>query len=427
MIALPVIKDNLAVIVLALTPAQRWDAARKEFDIDMGFMTERWFIITMVVAMLILILFLVVVSFKRIMSERKLSNQLFDEHADKAGLSERERQILLTIANYAGLIESEAVFTMVSAFDRGAARMIEQDLAQQGPQASAQLKMELSFLREKLGFTTESEKLSSRQIPEGRKVHLTRRMNRPSDEIEATVVENNDIELTVKLTMPVRITFGEVWRVHYYFGASVWEFDTSVLSYDGDVMVLNHSDDVRFVNRRRFLRVPVNEPAFIAPFPFARALAGDFGGSKKGPEAEQNLANVPDGGWGPPEFIRATVTELAGPGLRIETPLEIKVGERVLVIFKLDEGQDEGLGLGQAGRTPTSRVVQHFGEVKHIRDAQDGFSVAVELVGLKDSDIGELVRATNTASLRAGAAAQGVPASAGAEENAPEPSAVQGV
>jgi uncharacterized membrane protein len=78
----------------------------------MGFMTERWFIIMMVVAMLILILLLVVVSFKRIMSERKLSNQLFDEYADKAGLSERERQILLTIANYAGLIESDAVFTM---------------------------------------------------------------------------------------------------------------------------------------------------------------------------------------------------------------------------------------------------------------------------------------------------------------------------
>ena len=419
MIALPVIKDNLAVIVLALTPAERWDAARKEFNIDIGFMTERWFIITMVVATLLLMVLLLVVSFRRMAARRKLSNQLFDEYADKAGLSERERQILLSIADYSGLVEREAVFTMVSAFDRGAVRIIEQNLAQQGPQASAQLKMELSFLREKLGFTTESEKLSSRQIPEGRKVHLTRRTNRSSDEIEATVVENNDIELTVKLTIPVRITFGEVWRVHYYFGASVWEFDTSVLSYDGDIMVLNHSDDVRFINRRRFLRVPVNEPAFIAPFPFARTLAGDLGGSKEGPEAEQSLANVPDGGWGPPEFIRATVTELAGPGLRIETPLETKVGGRVLVIFKLD--------VEETGRTPTSKVVQHFGEVRHIRDTQDGFSVAVELVGLKDSDIGELVRATNTASLRAGAAAQGVPASAGAEENALEPSAVQGV
>jgi hypothetical protein len=418
----PVITDGLAAIVLGLTPIERWGAASKEFN--MGFMTERWFTIIMVVAIIILTVLLFVVSYKRTPSERKATNQLFDEYADRNGLTKRERQILLAIAGYAGLTETEAIFTMRSAFDHGAAKMMEQSLAQQGAEAATQLKIELSFLREKLGFMTNSEKLSSRQIPVGRKVHITRRASCISDDIEATVVENNDIELMLKLAMPVKITLGEVWRVHYYFGASVWEFDTSMVSYDGDILVLSHSDDVRFINRRRFLRVPVNKPAFVAHFPFSRTLTGDSDSSKEGPRTEQNSADASGGTWGPPKFIPATVTELAGPGLRIEVPLEAKVGDRVLVVFKLDEEDGQDSSLQASGKIPTSKIAQDIGEVRHTKAIQDGFSVAVELVGLSDSDVDELVRATNAASLKAGMVVQDMPASVDTEECAPEPSAV---
>jgi len=421
MTTLPIIKDHLAVTVLTLTPIQRWDAAGKQFSLN--FVTERWFIITMLGAMLILISLLLIVSFRRTLLRQRASSQLFDEYADRTGLSARERQILLTIASYAGLKECEAIFTMASAFDLGAARMIEESLTRQGPEAGGQLKIELSFLREKLGFTKKSNKLSSRQIPEDRKVHITRRIGRHSDEIEATVVENNDIELTLKLATPVRITFGEVWRVRYYFGASVWEFETSVLSYDGDVLVLHHSDDVRFINRRRFLRVPVNKPAFIASFPFAKALVGDTGVSKEQPDAEQDSADGSDRAWGPPQFIPAVVTELAGPGLRMEAPLEVNVGDRVLVVVRLGEGEGEDSNLQQTAKTSTSRVIQDIGEVRHTKAIQNGFSVAVELVGLSDTGIDELVRATNAASLSA--AAQDTPLNL--QERTPEPSVVQGV
>jgi len=422
MTAVAGITDSLAGIVLGLTPVERWDAAGKQFD--MSFMTERWFTIMMVVAIIILTVLLFIVSYKRTPSERKAANQLFDEYADKSGLTERERQILLAIAGYAGLEETGAIFTMVGAFDRGAAKMIEESLARQGPEAGAQLKIELSYLREKLGFTTSPEKLSSRQIPVGRKVHITRRTSRISDDIEATVVENNDIELTLKLAMQIKITFGEVWRVHYCFGASVWEFDASMVSYDGDVLVLNHSDNVRFINRRRFLRVPVNKPAFIARFPFARTLAGDGDSSSGKPGQEQNSARASGGTWGPPEFIPAVVTELAGPGLRIEAPFEVKVGERVLVVFKLDEEKGQKSSVRGTGKMPKSRIAQDVGEVRHTRAIQNGFSIAVELVSLSDRDVDELVRATNAASLRTGTADEGMPASANAEERAAEPSAV---
>ena len=279
MIKALVITGWLNGIVLALTPVQRWEALGR---FNSNFTTQHWFILTGVAAIIILTAVLFAVSYNRAVRQQKAADEsLFSEYSDKSGLSAYERQILLNVARNAGLKRSEAIFTIGNAFDRGTAKMIEESLAQQGTEESTQLKSTLSCLREKLGFRSlasvapraKSRKLSSRQIPVGKKVHITRRTNRTSEDIESTVIKNSDMELTVKLTMPVKITFGELWRVRYYFGASVWEFDTSVVSYDGDTLVLNHSDDARFVNRRRFLRVPVSKPGFVARFPFTRVFS----------------------------------------------------------------------------------------------------------------------------------------------------------
>ena len=437
MITAPVITSSLAGIVLeapksirwlwgplALTPVQRWEAAGR---FNTNFMTERWFMITGVIAIGILTVLLFVVSLHRAAQERKIGERLFFEYAERRGLSDGEREILHGIASRAGLKQREAIFTMGSAFDRGVAKMIEENLAQQGSEASIQLKSGVYFLREKLGFkkqptlsassATRSEKLSSRQIPAGKKLHITRRRTRDTGDIESTVIENNDMELTVKLTMPVESSPGELWRGRYYFGASVWEFDTSVISCNGDILVLNHGDNVRFVNRRRFLRVPVNKPAFIACFPFARTVD----------ENSDSSQMVSGSGWGPPEFIPAVVTELAGPGLRIEAPLEVKAGERVLVVFRLDEERDQDLSLQKISRMQPPKIVEDIGEVRHTKDTQNGLSIAIELTGLNDSDVNELIRATNAASLRANDKGQDIPDSANSEIGVTEPVVVQGI
>jgi len=435
MTIIPVIRDGLAAVVLALTPVERWQALRR---FNSNPVTEHWFILAGMLAIVILAVLLFAVSIRRKAPGKKISRRLFDEYASKNGLSERERQILLAIAGYAGLKRSEAIFTMGSAFDRGAARMIEESLAWRGPEGSRLLKIELTYLREKLGLqkrrpssigsATRPKKLGSRQIPVGRKVHITRRTNRASDEIEATVVENNDIELKLELAIPVKITFGEAWRVHYYFGASVWEFDASVVSYDGDTLVLNQSDDIRYVNRRRFLRVPVNKSAFIARFPFARTIAGSSDISEKTGNAEQDSVTTSGGTWGPPEFVPAVVTELAGPGLRVDVPLEVKVGDRVLLVFRLDEEKEQdSVPTRRDDKVPASRIVQDVGEVRHSKAIENGFSIAVELTGLSDLNVNELVRATNVASLKAETAAEKTADSVDTEEQALESSAVQEV
>jgi hypothetical protein len=415
MMADALIIDKLNMIVLALTPIERWKAARR---LDSNFMAEQWFILMAVVALITLTALLLWISYNKITEEKKIVERLFLEYAERKGLSERERQILLEVAKGSELKRKDAIFTVQNAFERGAINLMEQSLTSQSregsatayvqtPQESEQLKTELSLLREKLGFKPldsieafSESRLSSKQIPIGKKVYITRRTTRSAEDIEARVVDNNESELTIKLKVRVKVTFSEIWRVHYYAGKTVWEFDTSVKTSDGNTLALSHSESVRLINRRRFLRVPVHNLAFISKFPFARAIDENGQESDVFSDMAQGVAKVSSDTWKPLEFVHAVVTELAGPGLRIEAPMKVKAGERILVVFKLDMEKEN------MSTATTSKIVEDIGEVKHSKATKNGYSIAVELIGLRDTDIRELIQATNSASLRFGTEGQ---------------------
>ena len=432
-----VMTTGFNIIVPALTPVERWKAAGR-FGSSM---TEPWFILTGVAVIIVLAGLLLMISLRRIARERKLSEQLFIDYAEQRGLSGREQQILLEIAYKAELKRTHSIFSMAGAFDRGAGKMIEESLAQQKAGESQRLRTELSFLREKLGFQKKSsvsigsptklKRPSTRQIPEGKKLYINRRKTPDLGDIESTVIKNDNMELTIRLTTSVESKLGELWRAQYYFGTSVWEFETSVVRCYGDILVLNHSDDMRFISRRRFLRIRVNKPAFIARFPFSRMLRPNSISSIEVPGSKQGSANASGSTWGPPEFIPARVTELGGPGLRIEAPLEVKAGDRVLVIVNLSE--TIGARYSIPDTRQESRIVEDIGEVRHTRAIEDGFSIAVELTGLSDSNVSELIRAANAASMRTNSNPQDSPSSvnteegsrlAGSQENVSEPAAV---
>ena len=425
------ITEGLNGIFLALTPVERWSAARRlSTDFNLG----HWPIVITIGVIVILMVLLLWVSQKRIVEERKVTGRLFSDYADRRGLNTHQRYILREVAKRSGLKQSHTIFTVQRGFERGATKLVRRLARQQTAEASERMSAELSVLREKLGFqpltsssAAESRIHSSRQISAGKKLHIAPRSAWPSDSLEATVIKNNDVELTVRLAKPTKITFGEFWCVHCYFGRSVWEFDTSVISCDGDVLVLNHSDDVRFVNRRRFLRAPVHIPAFIARFPFAKTLAEksaegmkSFRMYRRAAAGGRRSASASESSWGPPDFVPALLTELGGPGLRIEAPSDVKVGDRVLVIFRLDEEK------GRDGETSRVKIVGDIGEVKHTKAAKKGLSIAVELKGLSDSEISELIRATNIACSRAGGNSQDNADSKGEETAAEEPVSVQG-
>lgn len=431
MVTASVITTGMNAIFMALTPIERWHAARR---LDSASADQRLFIILSVVSIIILTVLFIAAGYSHKAKEQNMVNKVFALYAERMGLSRLERQILLDIADRTKLKSIESIFTMVTAFERGAAELTKDALARRGAKASKNLNARLSVLREKLGFENKrptssatSNKSSSKQIPAGKQLYMARLNAADSTNIESTVIENNDVELTVKLNESLESKPGELWSVRYNFGASVWEFETSSISCYGNILVLNHSDNIRFINRRRFLRVPVNKPTLIARFPFARMLQPENDSDR---EVGKDSADIYGNTWGPPEFVPASVTELAGPGLRVEAPLDVKVGDRVIVILKLSEEEQQKPNSQRTGKTAPEKIVEDIGEVRHTKRIKDGFSIAVELTGLSDPNINELVRVTNAASLKTRAktkAAQTFIESNDTYSEKPEPAVLQGV
>ena len=411
MISGTAIADTLISSVMTLSPVERLEAARR-LDDGLPASTQKLFIFLGIFAVAVLAVMLFVINLERRFRERKKTTLAFKEHAHKRGLSENECHILMQIAKLAGLKRISSIFTMCSAFDRGAAAVIEKSFASHNAEYGQRLRSEIAFLREKLGFQnqqfnsnawmSEPEKLSTRRIPVGKKLYLSKKGNRTQTQADGVVIKSDDVNITLQFETDINFQSGDLLCVHYYFGVSAWEFDSSVISCDGHTLVLHHAERVRFINRRRFLRVPVEKQAFIAHYPFDKVFTFRTEINK---EAENRHAQssryVSDNLWGMPEFIPAIITEMAGPGLRIKTALELKTTETVLVIFKLNEIREQYPG-SEDSQIHTVRVVEAVGRVKHIADVEDGQEVAVELFGLEDAELNELIRTTNNAALNSG-------------------------
>jgi len=410
------------VILPVLTPHQRWQAL-KEFETTLTF--QRLLALIGVAALIILVLLLIWVSYKRTSEERKINEQLFFDSAKRLGLSEHEREILLQVVKKSGLKQRDAIFSMEDAFLRGAGKLIDESIAarpnslksaHQKAEENEKLISDLASLREKLGFLpygatnlkTKSRKLSTRQIPVGTILQITPHKIPRSAGLDSEVIQNNNIELTLELKTPIQSEPGELWNARFNSTTSVWEFDSSVICCDGNVLVLNHSDNIRFVNRRRFARTNVNKPAFVACFPFVKVHHS--GQNSKSPEAtrgaEQKSISGSISSWGTPEFVPAVVTELAGVSLCLDVPLNLELGERLIIIFKLDEEKNRDSSSQKNSKMTTSKIIQNIGEVKSKKAIKNGLSIVVELIGLSDSDVSKLVRATNSASVKAEAASQ---------------------
>ncbi len=405
-----VIDTSLNLLTLAATALQRFNALKnlEQYNKDDREFTRYTLI---VIAILLVILF--AVSFRRIIRSRREDAELFTEYAEQRGLINEEIQLLVKIIRKAGLRQPASIFTMNDAFDKGCEKIKAELFRKHNREELIRIESILTSLRSKLGYQRTvsfsqgmpgaSDTISSRHLALGKALVIERKINNKKETIDATVIRNNSNELAIQLNRAIIITFGESWKVRYFFGTSIWEFDTFVISYDGNIMVLEHNDDVHFVNRRRFLRAPVRKKAYIASFPFEKI----FQKSIESPTEN----NFPDVQMQPLMFIPAVVTELGGPGLRIETSLQVKHGDRILVMFELERDTQQSSVKYQETDTvkyiSTSilktienvGIVQEAGIVKRASDNPHCPTIAIELMGLNDSEIDCLIRATNTASL----------------------------
>ena len=351
----------LGALAQAYGPAERWAGARNwNTSWGVGGSVTWWIIVSTILVTLVAVL--VILIQQRRQRERR-SRLSFLADSDCMGLTDEERNLLSYVAKAAGVGSYETVFTMEAAFEQGMAALLRSEhVTSMSEEGRVYMSALLGSLRDKLGFhladAQETMISSSRQIAQGARMSVVQR-GEPNP-FEVTVAQCTAMELVVEPEVYVETGRGELWLVRYCDGGSIWEFDAPVLRQRDGKVVLGHSEHVRFINRRRFPRIKVRREALVAPFPFSRT-------------SHQHDT---------PEFLPATLAELAGPGLVLEAPIQLGVGERALVVMKMKQ----------------QRVIGGLGKVRRFTAGPSGMNVlAVELVGLNASEMAELVRETNAA------------------------------
>jgi hypothetical protein len=366
---------------MALTPLERYSAMRRLDsrypmpDWLKAFLTHPAFIWSGIALVALLILTLLILRRKRTTHESKQHKEQFDFLCDQRGLTAQQREILKAIAQRSGMGRPEDVFFQSELFVKGASRLMQGYFAS-GHNLIERKKMNLLIgqIKQKLGFQKGAAAvpirrghdpgLSSRDIPVGKTVSIALSTRPEGSRVDAVVIQNDEFELVLRPEIPVSCPPGEHWNVRYRLGSSTYEFDALTMVCGSEGLELNHAESVRYLNRRRFLRVPVEFPAQVALFPIQRQ------------DGQGRIAV--------PTFVHATITEISGPGLRIHTGLEVEHGQRLLVVFELEPG----------------KMIQDVAEVRGLRDTAQDQSIGVELIGLDDATVNELIRTTNAIAIR---------------------------
>lgn len=359
--------DSLNILTqcttLALTATERVGAAR---DGVVGNPVSSWWLALpiLLVAMLLVMVAGLLYS-RRQRMQREILN-LFAKNSSRVGMSDEETVILLQIARLAGLKQVNAIFTMNAAFDMGVAALLRGNkLATATSEQRMATSAALDSLRDKLGFQHPSdvqggETMSTQQITVSS--HLTLCLAGTRDNVKALVSRNEFQQIVIDTVSPHHWGVGQRLQARYFDGAALWEFDTSVLSIAHGNVTIAHASNVRFINRRRFPRIPVQYQASVASFPF---LPGQIDAS-------------------PPRFMAAKVVEIAGTGIKFRAPLISSLGQWVLLVVMMD-----------------GKVIQGMGKIRRTGPVADGVTeTVVEMAALGSAEVSELAHQTNIAAKR---------------------------
>ncbi len=365
--------------VAVLTMQQKL-MALKNMGHERTIFTDKWFIFSSLLLVAILVILLVVLRHINDKKTQERDQQRFLELADLRCLARDEIKILVEIAKRSGLKSPTSIFTVPKGFDEGCTAIMQELFANEHDLVERKKIFEkIIEIKYKLGFadsrkstvnTSSTKWLSSRQIPVGKRVFLCPLNSLDQEDIEATVMHTDEITLVLEISRAVVTSPGDSWRIRYNMGASVWQFNAVVMNNEDNELTFSHTDNVRFVNRRRFLRVKTDYPALIAEF-------GPMATTERDDDSNREIY---------PEFIDARVVELSGPSLKIKSNVELDISERILVIFQIDD----------------VTTIQDIGEVRGCDLADEDVYLLVELVGLNESTITRLIKETNTIAIRNG-------------------------
>lgn len=347
----------VGLLAQSLSPAERMKALN-----EMSSPASDWWVIGLVLAFAGLVLLLAISLLYYRVETKKRAWRAFEQLARQTGLSDKERQVLKLLCTLTRMKKPEVVFNSEPAFDYAVNAIQQNSRFQSRPPGERQeLVGTCELIREKLGFcqpmesAVESEGVSKKIVP-GAKLSIIHRGK--ASGFDAIVDSADPSDLLVSPTVPVDCKPGESWLVRYSREGKVWEFDATVSSSADGKIRLNHMERARYINRRRFRRVPTDRPALACAYPFA--VAGQIAA---------------------PQFVPCRMVEIAGCGLRIRGPISARLAERVLVIVQMEK----------------DKTIRGFGRVRRVlsRADDDEGDLALELVGLSEPEVDELVRYTN--------------------------------
>ncbi|MHC4949825.1 MAG: PilZ domain-containing protein [Planctomycetota bacterium] len=364
--------SNLFLVLgAAMTPQERLRAmGRLDTGSGTDFLAGRWLELAGWLTIALLITILGILYKRRKAKKASRTENSFCENATRLRLNGEEQDIVAAIAALAGIKQRDSIFTLRPAFDTGLSRLMREVFATNQESAERRKFHEaILSIKIKLGFISSQlqngvmgcggKERTTRQIPAGTEVWLLPPDNNTDERLIAEITQNDNFEFSLRPEVPVTCHPGDIWTVRYNNGAMIWEFEAIVTACSQDEISFGHSERIRYVNRRRFTRVPTDKPAKIALFPV-------FGQVTESKQMELS-------------FVPAVITEIAGPSVRVGTDLSVQIRQRVLLVFDLEEG----------------RLVQDVGEVRDIRKSETGDAIIVELIGLHAKAIGELVRVAN--------------------------------
>ena len=353
--------DSLAVLAQGSGAIDRWQGMRNSGGVGGHPDLIRWVLIGLGA----LALAGLIASWLHTRRQERRKWDRFKTLGEHAGLRGRELVLLRRLVQVAGLKEPSTIYTNEDVFNTAALKIMKTpqvialpDMTRRDLQGSlVSMHIKLRF-----GLVEEGDELdvfrSSRQIEIGSKVFITKMGQQMS--IEAEVTGNSRVEfvLTADEEIPARRD-GDTLTIRYAQGHGAWEFDTTVVRCDGKSVAVDHSQELRAVNFRRFPRIATKMHAMVAIIPF------HLGASVK-----------------PLEFITVEIVEIAGPGLLVKMPVLTEIGRSILIRLQLD----------------AERFIQGMTKVRRVlSDRPGGPYTAVEFVELDADELTELTRATNLA------------------------------
>jgi hypothetical protein len=362
-------------------PLSRWGRASDGLSHSAG---SGW--ATLLVALVGLLLLAVAAWAAMLMVERnrRRAVERFHARADKLGLDSRERNLAYTVALRSGAKDPAAVLVTEPLFDRGvkaggSSRRTSLFATGKAPGLCGGCPL-VDALREKLGFAgrkyeSQPHPVEVGNLSEGTTVSiLSEGADGPAEAVVARRDERGNI--SISLGEGDGAPHAGACVVRFSQENMFWEFPARLTLAGAGAATLRPTGPARLINRRRFARSATSRPAHVARFPLRR-----------------------EGASGAPQFVRGELVEVAGPGLKLRAPIDVRNGEKVIVITEVRPQQ----------------IIEAIGVSRRIDSRNDDtVTFAVELVGLTTQEVSELAGQT----IATAAAGRMNPAPAAAGEGA---------